>query len=225
MKFGDIFKNSFLQGFAGREIGTIEIFAALALTCVLACYIFAVYRVVTRKTFYSKNFNISLAVVSVITAAIILTIQSSLVVSLGMVGALSIVRFRTAVKEPMDLAFMFWSISIGIMCGAGMLEIAVISSMVITILVVVLEMIPNMHGSELLIVNIEDNDDTIEKLETAIKKHTSSSHVKSRNVRAGVEDIVYEVRTKEERNLARAVAAIEGVNSVSVLDHDGEIML
>lgn len=73
----------------------------------------------TRKTFYSKNFNTSLAVVAVVTAAIILTVQSNIVISLGMVGALSIVRFRTAIKEPMDLAFMFWSISVGIICGAG----------------------------------------------------------------------------------------------------------
>lgn len=225
MKFGDIFKSSFLQGFSGREIGTAEMVMALVMTCVFACYIFAVYRIVTRKTFYSKNFNISLAVVSVITAAIIITIQSSLVVSLGMVGALSIVRFRTAVKEPMDLAFLFWSISVGIMCGAGMFEIAVISSLIITVLVAGLELIPNMNGSNLLVVNAEDKDEVIGKLDAAIAHYCRSSHVKSRNVRNGIEDIVYEIRTKEEQKLARAVSAIEGVNSVSVLSHDGEIML
>ena len=100
MSFKDIFKKSFLEGYASAEITTPTIVVALGIACVLALYIFFVYRVVTRKTFYSKNFNITLAVITVITAALILTMQSSVVLSLGMVGALSIVRFRTAVKDP-----------------------------------------------------------------------------------------------------------------------------
>ena len=92
--------------------------------------------------FYSKNFNISLAVMSLITAAIILAMQSNLVISLGMVGALSIVRFRTAIKDPMDLAFLFWSISIGIICGAGLYEIALVTSVGVTVFILVLDMLP-----------------------------------------------------------------------------------
>ncbi|MBQ5757619.1 MAG: DUF4956 domain-containing protein, partial [Clostridia bacterium] len=122
MSFSDVFKESFLDGFESIDVRSIAV--ALALSCLFAFYIFIVYRVMTRKTFYSKTFNIALAGVTVITTAIILTIQSSIVVSLGMVGALSIVRFRTAVKEPMDLMFLFWSISVGIICGAGIAEIA-----------------------------------------------------------------------------------------------------
>ena len=118
MSFKDIFKKSFLEGFASTEITTLTVVTALGVACLLALYIFFVYRVVTRKTFYSKNFNITLAGVTVITASLILTMQSSVVLSLGMVGALSIVRFRTAIKEPMDLMFLFWSISVGIICGA-----------------------------------------------------------------------------------------------------------
>ena len=106
------------------DITTGKIAATLIVTALLALYIFAIYRLVTRKVFYSKNFNISLAVMSLITAAIILAMQSNLVISLGMVGALSIVRFRTAIKDPMDLAFLFWSISVGIICGAGLYEVA-----------------------------------------------------------------------------------------------------
>ena len=119
MSFKDIFKKSFLEGFASTEITTLTVVTALGVACLLALYIFFVYRVVTRKTFYSKNFNITLAGVTVITASLILTMQSSVVLSLGMVGALSIVRFRTAIKEPMDLMFLFWSISVGIICGSG----------------------------------------------------------------------------------------------------------
>jgi hypothetical protein len=125
MSYSDLFKKSFLEGFAPADITTTTAAVAMLITCALALYIFVVYRVLTRKTFYSKSFNISLAGIALITCAIILTIQSSLVVSLGMVGALSIIRFRTAVKDPMDLMFLFWAIALGIICGVGLAEIAV----------------------------------------------------------------------------------------------------
>ena len=121
MSFKDIFKKSFLEGFATAELTGRVILAALGIAAVLALYIFFVYRVMTRKTFYSRNFGIAMAGVTVITASLILTMQSSVVISLGMVGALSIVRFRTAIKEPMDIAFLFWAIAVGIILAAGML--------------------------------------------------------------------------------------------------------
>ena len=126
MSFKDIFKKSFLEGFATAELTGRVILAALGIAAVLALYIFFVYRIMTRKTFNSRNYGIALVGVALITAALILTMQSSVVISLGMVGALSIVRFRTAIKDPLDLMFLFWSISVGIICGAGMAQIAVI---------------------------------------------------------------------------------------------------
>ena len=143
MNFKSIFKNSFLEAFAQNEVSAGEVTVILLSTCVIALYIFLVYRMITRKTFYSKNFNISLAALSLITAIVILTVQSNIVLSLGMVGALSIVRFRTAIKDPMDLVFLFWAISVGIACGAGMLEIAVIGSLVLTALIFVLDRLPD----------------------------------------------------------------------------------
>ncbi|MCR4891008.1 MAG: DUF4956 domain-containing protein [Lachnospiraceae bacterium] len=225
MSFSDLFSEFFMQGFSGRDVGTKEIIITLIITCVLSLYIFFVYRAVTRKTFYSKNFNISLACVAIITTAIILTIQSSLVVSLGMVGALSIVRFRTAVKEPMDLAFLFWAISIGIMCGAGMTEIAVLSSLVITIMIVLLELIPIARCPMILVVNADFSEEIDNRIEEAVKKNCKFFRVKSRNISNGREDLVYEVRCKDEKALARDVAAVEGVTSSSVLRHDGEVTL
>ena len=127
MSFRDIFKTSFLEGFSSAEITTPTVIIALGIACVLALYIFFVYRVVTRKTFYSKNFNITLAVITVITAALILTMQSSVVLSLGMVGALSIVRFRTAIKDPMDLMFLFWAIAIGIIMINSIMTVIMIA--------------------------------------------------------------------------------------------------
>ena len=223
MAIGKIFNQAFLQGFAGRDIGTREIFISLLITSVLAVYIFFVYRAVTRKTFYSKNFNISLAVVSLITCGIILTIQSSLVVSLGMVGALSIVRFRTAVKEPMDLGFMFWSISIGIMCGAGMTEIAIFTSLMATILIVVLELVPVGKSPVILLVNLEANGEAEEKTEAALNEHAAFHKIRSRNVTNGFCDLVYEIRTKDEKTLSDAISKVPGVQSSTVLSHDGEL--
>lgn len=130
MSFKDIFKKSFLEGFASTEITTLTVVTALGVACLLALYIFFVYRVVTRKTFYSKNFNITLAGVTVITASLILTMQSSVVLSLGMVGALSIVRFRTAIKDSRDTVYIFWSIIVGICCGVGDYAVACIGSAV-----------------------------------------------------------------------------------------------
>ena len=114
MGFNDVLKKSFVQA-TTESMSRGSAIAALAAACFIAVYIFFIYQVVTRKAFYNKNFNISLVALSLITTAIILSIQSSVVISLGMVGALSIVRFRTAVKEPMDLVFLFWSISVGIL--------------------------------------------------------------------------------------------------------------
>lgn len=142
MSFSDIFKKSFLEGFSSMELGFKEIMVVFLITACLAFYIFLVYRTVTRRTFYSKNFNISLAMLCLITSAVILTIQFSIVISLGMVGALSIVRFRTAIKDPMDLVFLFWSISVGIICGAGLAEVAVILSLLITIGILLLDKMP-----------------------------------------------------------------------------------
>ena len=225
MELGKIFDQAFLQGFAGRDIGTKEIMISLVITAVLSVYIFFIYRVITRKHFYSKNFNISLSVVSLITCGIILTIQSSLVVSLGMVGALSIVRFRTAVKEPIDLGFMFWSISIGIMCGAGMTEIAILTSLFVTIMIVALEFIPAGKSPVLLLVNYYDFPETEEKLEKAVEENTAFHKVRSRNVTNGIVDIVYEIRLKDEKALSKAVADIKGVNFSTVMSHDGEISI
>ena len=221
MSFKDIFKKSFLEGYASAEITTTTVIVALGIACVLALYIFFVYRVVTRKTFYSKNFNISLAGVTVITAGLILTMQSSIVLSLGMVGALSIVRFRTAIKDPMDLMFLFWSISVGIICGAGLAQIAVILSVIITVGILVLDHLPVAKAPLLLVVNA-DNPDAEEVVSRAVAKYVKHFNVKSRNMTQNSLDLVVELRTNQGSQLLREVMALEGVVSASLLSHDGE---
>ena len=137
MSVQDVIKKSILQGFQNTSLTMGAAALLLLAAAVLGIYLFFVYRFMTADSFYSRSFNVSLILMCVITAAVIITIQSSVVVSLGMVGALSIVRFRTAVKDPLDLIFMFWSISVGIICGAGMVGLAVMLTLGATVLALV----------------------------------------------------------------------------------------
>ena len=222
MSFKDIFKKSFLEGYSGAEITSFTVVVALAIACALALYIFLVYRVLTRKTFYSKNFNISLAGITVITTALILTMQSSVVLSLGMVGALSIVRFRTAIKDPMDLMFLFWSISVGIICGAGLAQVAVILSVVITLGILILDKLPVAKAPMILVVNSTDID-LEEKVTGIVSDFTKSYTVKSRNLTKDNLDLVIELRVAKGNELVKQVLSLEGVTSASLLSHDGEV--
>ena len=222
MNIKSIFKRTFLEGFGASQLSTKTILAAMAVSCVLALYIFLVYRLVTRKTFYSKNFNISLAGVTAITTALILTMQSSVVISLGMVGALSIVRFRTAVKDPMDLMFLFWSISVGIICGAGIAQIAVILSVVLTCGILILDHFPAAKAPMILVVNATDLD-AEEAICRSVAQYAKHYSVKSRNLTADSMDLVLELRTSEGSALVKAVNSLRGVSSVSLLSHDGEV--
>lgn len=222
MSFKDIFKKSFLEGYAGSDITVMTVATALVLASLLALYIFFVYRVITRKTFYSKTFNISLAGMTVITAALILTMQSNLVLSLGMVGALSIVRFRTAIKDPLDLMFLFWSISVGIICGAGLTEVAIILSLVITVGILVLDRLPVAKAPMILVVNADDLD--AENLVTkTVEKYTKTYRVRSRSMTDGNLDLVVELRTDCGGALTRELMTCDGVRSASLMSHDGEV--
>jgi uncharacterized membrane protein YhiD involved in acid resistance len=222
MSFSDIFKRSFLEGFTSLDINIYTAASAMIITSIIACYIFIVYRLVTRKTFYSKTFNISIAVIAVITSAVIITIQSSIVVSLGMVGALSIVRFRTAVKDPMDLVFLFWSIVVGIICGVGMAETAILLSLIVTAGIVLLDKIPVAKAPMMLVVN-SSNLDAEQKLLEIIKKYNIHNTVKSRNMTKESLDMIIELRTNAGSDLLKEVLSLDGVTSASLLSHDGEV--
>lgn len=222
MSISDIFKKSFLVGFEAADINIYTATTAMLITCLLAFYIFLVYRVLTRKTFYSKNFNISLAGIALVTSGIILTIQSSLVVSLGMVGALSIVRFRTAVKDPMDLMFLFWSIAVGIICGVGMAEIAVILSIMMTVGIVLLNELPVAKAPQILVINASDLD-AEESIMSVVKRYAKHPAVKSRNMTKTSLDLIIELRTGEGSKLIREVLELSSVASASLMAHDGEV--
>jgi uncharacterized membrane protein YhiD involved in acid resistance len=148
--------------------------------------------------------------------------QSSVVLSLGMVGALSIVRFRTAIKDPMDLMFLFWSISVGIICGAGLAQVAVILSIALTVGIMLLEWMPVAKAPMILVVNASDL-----KAENAVTEvvagYDKYYHVKSRNMTASSLDLIIELRTAMGAKLVSQVMDLAGVHSVSLLSHDGEV--
>ena len=222
MTFSDIFKTSFIEGFTSVDINLYTATFSMLVTSFLAFYIFIVYRVLTRKTFYSKSFNISLACIALITSGIILTIQSNIVVSLGMVGALSIVRFRTAVKEPMDLTFLFWAIAVGIICGVGLAEIAVIMSLILTAGIVVLNGLPVAKAPMILVINSCDIHGE-QELTDIVGGYTRKYSIKSRNMTKDGLDLIIELRTGEGRTLLSDILSVKHVDSASLLTHDGEL--
>lgn len=220
--FSDIFKKSFLEGFSAGNITTGKIVVTLLITTLLATYIFVVYYVHSKKTFYNKSFNVALALIAVITAAIILAMQSNIVISLGMVGALSIVRFRTAIKDPMDLMFLFWAISVGIVCGADLYIIAVLASLVITIGLFLLELTPIGVAASLLVVSAKNPDAEKAVLE-AVTADYKVCKVKSRSLSEKGLNLIIECKPKDGAQLIQNVRAIESVYGVSLMAHDGEV--
>ncbi|MCD8288775.1 MAG: DUF4956 domain-containing protein [Prevotella sp.] len=221
MHFTDIFKQSFLREFSSNYSNTSMLFF-LCVAAALGLYIFLVYRIVTKKSFYNKNFNLSLWVLTVITAGIIITISSNIILSLGMVGALSIVRYRTAIKDPMDLIFLFWSLATGIICGAGIAIIAVELAVLVTIGVFILDKIPMPRAMKIMTISASDSKCEDEILQ-ALKSNCKHYKIKSRSLSAGLLNIVLEYSATDEKACTDAISAIASVNSVSTIAHDGEV--
>ena len=207
---------------ANHDLLTSTIILTLGISVLLSLYIFFVYRLSNKTGFYSKNFNKTLAIMGITTSAIVLSMQTNVFVSLGMVGALSIVRFRNVVKDPYDLLFLFWSISSGIICGTGLYGIAFILAIVVTITLLLLERVSMPHAPALLVVNSTDTN-TETALLPLIKQYSKNYRVKSRNLHLGGIDLIFEVRAQNEAELVKACGTLSGVTSVSLLAHDGEL--
>lgn len=222
MKIWDIVKKSFVEGYASMDLQVSDIIICLLCTVMIATYVYMIYKEINKNSFYNKNFNMSLIALAVITAAIILTIQSNIVVSLGMVGALSIVRFRTAVKDPLDLVFLFWSISVGIICGAGYALISMISSLIVTLIIVLMANTKEVKGTMILVVNADDymsEDDILQ----VVHKYAQYVHIKARNISHSGINMAIEVKVLETKKLIAGLMRIQGVMNASLVDHDGDI--
>lgn len=195
---------------------------ALLFATAMSLYIFFIYRNVTKTSFYSRQFNMTLPIVCILTASIVIAMQANLVVSLGMVGALSIVRFRTALKDPMDLGFVFWAISVGIISGTELYALAIITSLLVTMALFGLDLIPTKEAPQLLIVNGEPVNYEEELTET-ISQFTNKFKIKSKNQNIDSSDYIVELRIADGSELLDALQGIEGITNLSMLNHDGSL--
>lgn len=220
MSFSDIFKKNFLDNFSGN-ISIQLVVITLLLSLVFSVVVYFVYKFTSKNTIYSKNFNITMSLIGIITASVVLSMQANIVVSLGMVGALSIVRFRTAIKEPRDLMFLFWSISNGIMIGAGVYSIVFFLALIITIGLFLFDLIPSNKIPYLLVINF-GSDSVNEKVVDVFKINRIKYKLKSRNFSKGNIDVVYEISCKNSDVLYDQLSTIEGVKSFNLLSQDGE---
>ncbi|MBQ1398443.1 MAG: DUF4956 domain-containing protein [Clostridia bacterium] len=223
MGFIDLLKKAFMEGYATSSITLQTVLMCIGCAVLIAIYIYFIYKIINRNAFYNKGFNISLVIIAVITAAIILTIQSNIVVSLGMVGALSIVRFRTAIKDPMDLAFLFWSISAGIICGAGFAGIAVVASLFVTLLIVLFSSSFKAASTLMLVVNADSHkrEDEIMK---AVREFCKYSRTRARNVSKNGLNIAIEVKTNKPSELIDKLIKMDFVTDASLVENDSEIL-
>lgn len=218
----DILKKAFLEGYATSDISIGAIVICVICATAMGAYILGVYKLMNRNAFYNRNFALSLIGMAVITAAIILTIQSNIVVSLGMVGALSIVRFRTAIKDPMDLIFLFWAISAGIICGAGFAVIAVIASLVFTLILLLFTRAPAARTDLLLVVNADSLADE-KAIMQIVKEACPYCKVRARSATKAGLNMAVSLNTGKAGDLLEKLLALETVSSASLVDHDGDI--
>ncbi len=222
MTFSDVFKSSFLSNINSFSI--LDVLLALGLSFVLGLFIFLIYKKTYQGVMYSDSFGVSLIAMSMITSLVIIAVTSNVVLSLGMVGALSIVRFRTAIKEPMDIAFLFWAIAVGIVLGAGLLPLAIIGSVIIGIIIVVFSTRKIGDTPYILVVNCE-NEEIENTANTLIKEEAKKSVLKSKAVnKLGIE-LTYEVRIKDDNTgFVNRVSACEGVTNAVLVSYNGEYM-
>lgn len=221
--FNDIFKSSFLEKAASFSI--LDMVLAMGLAFALGLFIFLVYKKTFKGVMYSINFGASLMAMTMITTFIILAITSNVVLSLGMVGALSIVRFRSAVKEPIDIAFLFWSISAGIVLGAGLIPLAILGSLFIGIVLLVFVNKKTTDTPYILLVNM--NGDNPEKnVMEFVKGRVSKYIVKSKTVSSGSHiELSIEVRLKNmTTDFVNDICKFEGVNNAVLVSYNGEYM-
>ena len=204
------------------EMTPEQIVLNIGIAAVLGFFIFISYYISHRGTIYSKKFNASLVILAALTGTVMTVIGNNIALSLGMVGALSIVRFRTAIKDPMDLLFLFWSIGTGIICGAGLYKIAVILAVLVTIGLLILDLFPVRISPYLLIINA-DSADREDDILALIQQNAGYYKLKSKNISSGRMDLIYETRSKNEKELVNSLSRLDGILSVSLLSHDGEV--
>ena len=222
MNFNDLFKSSFLDNIT--SFSALDMAIAMGLALVLGIFIFSVYKKTYTGVMYSAGFGVSLLGLTLVTTLIILAVTSNIILSLGMVGALSIVRFRTAIKEPLDIVFLFWAIAAGIVLGAGLLPLAVLGSLFIGIILVVFVNHKTVDAPYILIVTGDDSWPE-EAILDCVKSHVKRHSIKAKTVSDTGMELTMEVRLKD--SATGFVALLKnhaGVKNVALVSYNGDYM-
>ncbi len=222
MSFQDIFKSSFLENIA--SVSLLDMVIALLLAFGIGLFIFLIYKKTFAGVMYSSSFGVTLVALTMISTLVILAVTSNVVLSLGMVGALSIVRFRTAIKEPLDIAFLFWSIAVGIVLAAGMIPLAVFGSVVIGVVLLVFANRKAHLNPYIVVIRCENHDSEMEAMDF-LKKQVSRCVVKSKTAQKGAIEMNVEVRMKEDNtDFINILSEMNGVNSAVLVSYNGDYM-
>jgi len=222
MSFSDIFKSSFLENVTA--VSFLDMALALVLSFGVGMFIFFVYKKTYAGVMFSRVFGGSLIAMTMITTMVILAVTSNVVLSLGMVGALSIVRFRTAIKEPMDIAFLFWAIAAGIVLAAGMIPLAVIGSLIIGGIILLFCNWKSVQKPYIAVVSC-DGAETEKAVAEYLKQHTEKSLVKSKSAQKGSIEMTYEVTLRnDDTGFITALSDMEGVSSAVLVSYNGDYM-
>lgn len=222
MTFQDIFKSSFLENISSVSI--LDMVITLTLSFGLGTFIFLVYKKTFKGVMYSSSFGVTLIALTMISSLVILAITSNVVLSLGMVGALSIVRFRTAIKEPLDIAFLFWSIAVGIVLAAGLIPLAVFGSVVIGVVLIVFVNRKTYDNPYIVVIHCSDAD-AESKVFSSLKGYVQKCIVKSKTVTADSVELHYEVRLKsDDTSFVNTLSLMQGVSDVVLVSYNGDYM-
>ena len=222
MSFSDIFKSSFLDNVAAVTLP--DMLLALVLAFGVGMFIFLIYKKTYAGVMYSSSFGVTLVALTMITTLVILAVTSNVVLSLGMVGALSIVRFRTAIKEPLDIAFLFWAIAVGIVLAAGFIPLAVIGSVVIGLILLVFANRKGHANPYILVLTCQDQTSEGEAMRF-LEKSTRKCVCKSKSVRSGRIEVNLEVRLNgDDTSFVNGISRLQGVESAVLVSYNGDYM-
>lgn len=223
MTFNDIFKSSFLKNI--NAVSALDMVLALTLAFGLGLFIFYIYKRTYAGVMYSTSFGVTLIALTMITTLVILAVTSNIVLSLGMVGALSIVRFRTAIKEPLDIAFLFWAIADGIVLAAGLIPLAVFGSVLIGIILLAFSSRKDVSKPFIVVLNC-DSQKSEDAALTLLDVRTERCSVKSKTARKGQVELTIEIRLKEDGNtdFIDELVAVQGVQSAVLVSYNGDYM-
>ncbi len=222
MTFSDIFKSSFLENVTA--VSVLDIVLALVLSFAIGLFIFLIYKKTYAGVMYSSSFGVTLVALTMITTLVILAVTSNVVLSLGMVGALSIVRFRTAIKEPLDIAFLFWAIAAGIVLAAGMIPLAVFGSVLIGVILLIFANRKDHTNPYIVVLTCNDHESET-KAVSYLKEHTKRCTVKSKSAQKGAVELNVQIRLKDDNtDFINALAELSGVQSAVLVSYNGDYM-